>query len=68
MSYIQRELDRVQAVLHTEGPDKNAQLYAVQQALSWALEPHGFKSPYDLVTGTPGGSGDCSEPRHPPQS
>lgn len=71
MSNIQSELDRISEALRAKGGNEDgqyAQLYAAQQALSWALEPEGFKSPYDLVTGTPADSGDCSDPLHLPQS
>jgi hypothetical protein len=41
--------------------DECSQLYAAQQALVWALEPTGFKSPYDLIvrTNIPEDSEDC---------
>lgn len=63
MSFIQRELDRVSAKLQA-GPladEDRDQLYAVQQALLWALDPTGFKSPYDMImiSDTPAGSEDC---------
>ncbi len=48
MGFIERELERVTEALQA-GPlpaDRYGQLFAVQQALSWALEPNGFKSPY----------------------
>jgi hypothetical protein len=52
MSFIQRELERVGAALMQPQPsDHYAELYAVQQALLWALEPEGFKSPYDMIVG-----------------
>lgn len=64
MGLIQRELDKISAALRdpnaAEAYDK---LYAAQQALSWALEPGGFKPPYQAVMGIPGDSEDCSE--HP---
>jgi hypothetical protein len=64
MSFIQRELDRITSKLQA-GPlpaEEHGKLYAIQQALAWALEPIGFKSPYDMVlTGTPEGSEDCPE-------
>jgi hypothetical protein len=63
MAFVERELSRVSARLRagTLPDDKRAQLYAVQQALAWALEPDGFKAPYDLVIApsTPEGSEDC---------
>jgi len=67
--YIAAELERIRERL-LAGPDpfQHAGLYAAQQALSWAASPDAFKSPYDLVTGTPGGSRDCPEFLRPPQS
>lgn len=45
MSYIQRELDRIGAVLRDGFNHPNrAELYAAQQALFWAQEPTGFAS------------------------
>lgn len=66
MSFIQRELGRVTTELQTGklAADERGQLYAIQQALSWALEPKTFKSPYDLIvraSGTPRGSEDYPE-------
>lgn len=60
MSFIQRELDRVSAAL-VENPQANDQseLYAVQQALSWALDPAGFKRPLAMLRGTQEDLGDC---------
>lgn len=62
MGFIQRELDRIGDALRQPQPNNRyAELYAVQQALLWAIEPTDFKSPYDmlLVTSTPGGSEGC---------
>ena len=60
MSFVQRELNRIQktlvSVINTPEYDR---LYAAQQALSWALEPNGAKSPYDLIMDIPANSKDC---------
>ncbi len=64
MSFIQRELDRVGIALQQSEPNpRYAELYAVQQALMWALEPSGFKAPYDMLitTDTPVDLADCLE-------
>jgi len=46
MSFIQRELDKIAVALREPRPaDEYRQLYAAQQALSWASEPTGFKAP-----------------------
>lgn len=66
MSFVKRELDRLHSeILKTdENTPAYAQLYAAQQALEWALEPTGAKSPYDMIMGIPAKTGDClSEPR-----
>ena len=69
MSYIQRELEKLaQALREPNLTDEYDQFYAAQQALSWALEPEGFKRPYDMITGTPGDSADCSARGHRAQS
>lgn len=66
MNFIQRELDRIAVALHEpRSAEQYNQLYAAQQALSWALEPGGYKAPYDTVTGTPADSADCSADLHP---
>jgi hypothetical protein len=50
MSFIQRELDRIGNALRQTQPSPGyAELYAAQQALMWALEPNGFKPPYDMI-------------------
>lgn len=70
MSFIQRELDRIAIALRrAPSPECYARLYAAQQALSWAIEPTGFKSPYEAITGDiREGTADCSADPHPPQS
>jgi hypothetical protein len=77
VGFVQRELERLESALH-EAQSESAyrELYAAQQALSWALEPSGFKAPYDTITegliqplmGTQGGLGDCSDVLHQPPS
>lgn len=68
MSFIQREIDRLrEAILASEG-DKRDQLYAAQQALSWALDPACFKTPYSLVTCTLGDSTSYQGCRDPSPS
>ena len=64
--FIERELEKIaQELREPRSADKYEQLYAAQQALSWALEPEGFKRPYDMLTDTPADSADCSAARHP---
>lgn len=50
MSFIQRELERIGDALRDPQPsNRYAELYAAQQALVWALEPEGYKSPYNML-------------------
>ena len=50
---IQSELDRVSERLRQEmgAAGLYCQLYAVQQALSWALNPEGAAAPFDVIVG-----------------
>ena len=49
---IERELHRIAVELRQPWPnDRYVQLYAAQQALSWATFPRGFMAPYDAITG-----------------
>jgi hypothetical protein len=49
--FVQRELRRLEAALRQpQSESAYCQLYAAQQALSWAIEPSGFRSPYDTIT------------------
>jgi len=51
MSFIQRELDDIGEAMRTHEYDspQYRELYAAQQALAWALEPSGIKSPLKTV-------------------
>lgn len=65
MSCVQRELKRIQEMLPSRQCDPRfRELYAAQQALEWALEPNGVKSPFDMIMGTPGDLADCSAALH----
>jgi hypothetical protein len=67
--FVQRELDRIAVALRgAPSPECYARLYAAQQALSWALEPSGFKSPYEAITGTLGEPAGCPDEFHPQPS
>lgn len=59
--FVARELDRIRETLRRTDPttDQYRQLYAAQQALSWALEPIGFRAPCDTILDTPADAGDC---------
>lgn len=69
MSFVAREIEKLNRALNeTPEGDRRAELYAAQQALSWALDPTGFKAPYAMITGIQEGSVDCSSPVRPLQS
>ena len=78
MSFIQRELDRIETTLRgTLLEADRARLGSAQQALSWVMEPSGFASPFDaiartspdMVKGIQGDSVGCpASPRHPVSS
>ena len=69
MSFLQRELDRVRrALLDPLNRDRYDELYAAQQALSWASEPNGYASPMKMLMGTPGDLEGYSAPSHQPLS
>lgn len=69
MSFVQRELDRISRALHEpHSAERYAQLYAAQQALSWAMEPTGFRSPYDTVMDIEADQEDCLARIRPPVS
>ena len=62
MSFVQREIERVGAALSVpQSTTRYLELYAAQQALMWALEPIGFKPPYDMIVGSniPADTEDC---------
>jgi hypothetical protein len=73
---IRAELDRISERLRQEMGTAGlyCQLYAAQQALSWALNPEGAAVPLDVIvggkvqplTGTQANSGDCSAALRPP--
>jgi hypothetical protein len=58
MSFIQRELQKLSRIILLN-PVGAKEVYAAQQALSWALDPQAFKSPYAMLMGTQEGSEDC---------
>ena len=52
MSFLQRELDRIrEALLSERDGEIYDRLYAAQQALAWASDPTGFRSPFNTITG-----------------
>lgn len=59
MSFIQREIDRTTAILQLDVPKTDAEIkrydqaYLVQQALVWALDPTGYRSPVDMIDNAP---------------
>jgi len=69
MSFIQREIDKIASEMETaRGTDRYRELYASRQALSWALDPGNFASPYNMVMGILEETEDCSALPRLPQS
>lgn len=68
MSFVLRELDRIRSLLIDGSHPQHSELYAAQQALSWAQEPDGFASPLKMITGTLVDSRDCPPLSNPAQS
>jgi len=63
VGFINRELEKIAtALLEGQPPKRYSELYAAQQALSWANDPEHFASPLVTIlegrivapTGTPG--------------
>ena len=60
MSFIQREMDRINAALGDERTNpKYAELYAAQQALAWVSDPQNFRAPFASVMGIQEVPTDC---------
>lgn len=54
MGFLDRELARIsEALLAAEPERRRPELYAAQQALSWASDPTAFRSPYDMIIDAP---------------
>jgi hypothetical protein len=69
MEHVHAELRRIEARLAAyPDPFHHAGLYAVQQALVWALQPDAFASPLATVLGSAANSGDYSAESHHLQS
>jgi hypothetical protein len=69
IGFVQRELDRIQTAIALRdkySPKRDARLRAASQALSWALEPVGFASPWEVIMGTHPEQEDCSASPHLP--
>lgn len=46
VGFVARELERLSVALREpQPPDRYVELYAAQQALSWALDPENFQAP-----------------------
>lgn len=60
MSFVQRELERIQSALADHDHPDWQRLHDAQQALMWALEPTGYASPYEAIKGKSEGSASCS--------
>jgi hypothetical protein len=52
MTYIHREMERLGRELCADPrPEREAELYAAQQALAWVMDPQIATSPYDMLMG-----------------
>lgn len=66
MSFVQCELGRIRSVISSAKSEQQySELYAAQQALSWALDQSGFASPSSAILGTPAEKEGCSVEPHP---
>lgn len=66
MSFIQREIDKIhRELLKPQSHEREKELHAAQQALSWATEPGGFRAPFLAIMGTQADSEDCLAHPHP---
>lgn len=72
MHHIENEIKRCEAELQKKRKEKYSFLYAVQQALTWALDPISYASPVDTVLNgkigtmdTQEDSEDCLAAHHP---
>jgi hypothetical protein len=68
MSFIQREINKIRSELIESRGQHYNELYAAQQALEWALEPDGIRSPYAMILDILEETEDCSGLPHPGQS
>ena len=62
MSFIQREIDKIRSQLIESNGQHYSELYAVQQALEWALEPDGIRSPFQMIMGIQEGPAYANTP------
>jgi hypothetical protein len=50
MGVVRRELDQIaEALREPQPPKRYIELYAAQQALSWALDPENYASPMVVI-------------------
>jgi hypothetical protein len=50
VGFVARELERIcLALRQPQPPKRKAELYAAQQALSWALDPSNFAAPSAII-------------------
>jgi hypothetical protein len=69
VGFVNRELSRIAVALwHDSHSERHRELHAAQQALSWALEPNCFASPFDAITGSQPTPADCPDEPHLPLS
>lgn len=69
MNQIKEQLEKISiALCETQNKEQYTQLYAAQQALSWALETNTFAEPYNMIMGIQANSEDYLAMLHPLES
>lgn len=68
--FVSRELARIHsAICDPANEVRRLELHAAQQALSWAIEPTGFRGPFATIMGIEEEKADCpGQPRPVPFS
>jgi hypothetical protein len=66
--FVSRELARIHAAICDPANEGHRpELLAAQQALSWAIEPAGFRAPFAAIMGIEEEKADCPGYPHPAQ-
>ncbi len=68
MGMIARELELLGRALRNHPNGRYDELYAAQQALSWALDPQAFKSPIEMFNDIQPSEVDCPAYHGRPES
>ena len=68
MGMIARELELLGRALRSAPEGRYQELYAAQQALSWALDPQAFKTPCETLSGIRRDAEGCQAYHGQPES